>query len=117
MYFLIESNAIKIKLVEEVAEFIKIFKNLYNSIPLEIKPPPVGAKVVFAGVFELDFGFTLRERWSPILDQIYTNALEIESNMSAAGKIKIKNTKRWIKRREKKKKDLPVSLKIHISKR
>ena len=53
---------------------------------MEIKPPPTGAKITFAGVFELDFGFTLRERRSTTLDQFQTNALEIEANMVAVGK-------------------------------
>lgn len=53
-----------------------------------MKPPPIGAKVVFAGAFEADFNFTLRERRSPTLEKIQTGALEIEANMTAYGKIK-----------------------------
>jgi len=53
---------------------------------VEIKPPPNGAKVTFAGAIELDFGFTLRERRSSTLDQIQTDALEIVANLVVAGK-------------------------------
>lgn len=53
---------------------------------MEIKPPFTGAKVAFAGAFDLDFGFTLRERRSTTLDQIQNDALEIESNLGAANK-------------------------------
>lgn len=85
-YSLTNFNAIKKKPDESVVEFIKRFNKLYNSLPVEIKPPPAGEKITFAGGFESDFGFTLRERRSPNLDQIQTNALEIEANLVAAGK-------------------------------
>ena len=53
---------------------------------MEIKLPPTGAKITFAGAFESDFWFTLRERRSATLDQIQTNALQIEENLVAASK-------------------------------
>lgn len=53
---------------------------------MEIKPPPTSAKITFAGAFESNFGFTLRERRSATLDQIQTDALGIEANLVAAGK-------------------------------
>ncbi len=53
---------------------------------MEIKPPPAGAKITFAGAFESNFGFTLRERRAPTLDQIQIDALEIEANLVATGK-------------------------------
>ena len=80
-YSLTKFNAIKKKSNEIVAEFFRRFNNLYNRLPVEIKPPPAGAKITFAGAFESNFGFTLRERRSPTLDQIQTNALEIEANL------------------------------------
>ena len=46
--------------------------------------------MVFAEAFESDFGFTLRERRYPTLDQIQTYALEIEVNLTTIGKSKIK---------------------------
>ena len=51
-----------------------------------MKPHPVGERVIFAGVFESDFSFTLRERRSPTLEKIQTDALEIEANMTVVGK-------------------------------
>jgi len=85
-YSLTKFNAIKKKSDETVVEFVKRFNKLYNSFPVEIKPLPAGAKITFAGDFESNFGFTLREIRSPTLDQIQTNALEIEANLVAAGK-------------------------------
>lgn len=69
-----------------MAEFVRRFNKLYNRLLVEIKPPPAGAKITFAGAFESNFGFTLRERRSPTLDQIQTYALEIEANLVAARK-------------------------------
>ena len=71
-------------------DFVRRFNKLYNSLPAEMKPPPIGARVVFAGAFEPDFSFTLRERRSPTLDHIKIDALEIEANISAAAKVQDK---------------------------
>ena len=73
-----------------MSDFVKRFNKLYNSLPVEMKPPPIGARVVFVGEFEPDFSFTLRERISPTLEQIQTDSLEIEANMSIAGKVRDK---------------------------
>lgn len=85
-YSLTEFNAIKKKYDETVAEFVRRFNKLYNSLPAEIKPPPAGAEITFAQAFESNLGFTLRERRDPTIDQIQTYALEIEENLVAAGK-------------------------------
>ena len=71
---------------ESIANFIKKFNKLYDNLLVEIKHPPIGVKVTFAGAYELGFGFTLRERRSSTLDQIQTDALEIEANLVAIGK-------------------------------
>lgn len=69
-------------------EFIKRFNKLYNNLPKEIKHPQATAKVVFAGAFKSEFRFTLRERKSASLDQIQTDALEVEANFTSTGKSK-----------------------------
>jgi len=84
--FINRFNAIKKKFDETMDEFVRRFNKLYNSLPAEIKPPPVGAKITFAVAFESNFGFTLRERRAPTLDQIQIDSLEIEVNLVAAGK-------------------------------
>ena len=38
-YSLIEFNEIKRKHNENISEFVKIFNKLYNSLPIEMKPP------------------------------------------------------------------------------
>lgn len=71
---------------ETVVEFLWRFNKLYNCLLVEISPRLAGAKITFAGAFESNFGFTLREGRSPTLDQIQTDALEIEANMVAGRK-------------------------------
>ena len=66
-YVLTEFNALKKRHNEDVTEFIKRFNKLYNNLPAEIKPPQPAAKVVFAGAFKPEFGFTLRERKSRLM--------------------------------------------------
>lgn len=55
-------------------------------MPSEIKPPLVVARVAYLGAFEFDFGFTLRERKFPTLDQLQVDALEVETKFSSTGK-------------------------------
>lgn len=63
-----------------VTEIIKRFNKLYDSFPVEITPPHATSKVVFSRAFKSYFGFTVRERKSLTLDQIQTDALEVEAN-------------------------------------
>ena len=44
--------------------------------------------MVFAGALEPEFGFTPRERKFTSLDQIQTDALEVEANFASTGKFK-----------------------------
>jgi hypothetical protein len=47
-------------------------------------------KVTFAGAFNPDFSLLLREKRSVNLAKMQDDSLEIESNMMASGKLKIK---------------------------
>jgi len=89
-YLLTDFNAIRKIPKEDTLEFIKRFNKKYNNLPVEIKPPPVVAHVVLLGSFESDIGFTLRERKSLTLDQLQIDALEVEENLSSAGKSRVK---------------------------
>lgn len=89
-YVLTEFNAMKKTQNEDVSKFIKRFNKLYKILPVEIKPPQEVTKVFFVGAFERDFGFTLREIKSHTLDQIQTDALEVEANFTSTGKWKSK---------------------------
>ena len=54
-YSLTEFNVIKKKSHENMNDFVKRFNKMYNSLPAEMKPPPIGARVFFAGAFEPEF--------------------------------------------------------------
>ena len=61
---------------------------VYNSIPADIKPSVGAAKLHYAEAFDNDFALLLRERKSASLPVMFTDALEVEANMMACGKIK-----------------------------
>ena len=61
---------------------------VYNSIATDIKPSPREAKIHYADSFDNDFDLLLRERKSNTLSVMFTDALKVEANMMACGKIK-----------------------------
>jgi hypothetical protein len=63
---------------------------LYNKTLAEVKPSQPTAKVTFAGAFEPDFSLLLREKKYATLAGMHDDAIEIESNMMASGKLKTK---------------------------
>ena len=66
----------------------------YYSIPEDIKPSPAAAKLHYAGAFDNDFAFSLRERKSATLAAMFTDSLEVEANMMASGKMKHRDVDR-----------------------
>jgi hypothetical protein len=84
---------LKKKNSESVLEFTQRFNKLYNKIPAEVKPSQPAAKVTYAGAFDPDFALLLRERRSVDLPKMQDDAVEIESNMMASGKLKGKDRK------------------------
>ena len=89
-YYLTEFRALRKKNYESVLEFIQIFNKLYHKIPSDVKPSQPTAKITFAEAFYLDFSLLLRERRSTTLARMQDNAIEIESNTMASGKLKTK---------------------------
>ena len=71
-------------------EFILRFNKLYNKIPSPVKPSEPSTKVTFVGAFEPDFTLLLQERRGDTLNIMQDDAIEIESNMMALGKLKTK---------------------------
>jgi hypothetical protein len=90
LYYLTEFGALEKKNSESVLEFTQRFNKLYNKIPAEVKPFQPSTKVTYAGAFDPDFALLLRERRSLDLPKMQDDAVEIESNMMASGKIKAK---------------------------
>jgi hypothetical protein len=75
---------------ETFLEFTQRFNKLYHKILVEVKPSQPAAKLTFVGAFEPDFPLLLRERRSDTLTGMQDDAIEIESNMMASGKLKAK---------------------------
>ena len=74
---------------ESVHEFSSQFMRVYNSIPFDIKPSLRAAKLHYADAFDNDFALLLRERNSNTLPVMFTDALEVEANMMACGKLNL----------------------------
>jgi hypothetical protein len=90
LYYLNEFGSLRKKNSESVLEFTQRFNKLYDKIPVEVKPSQPVAKVTFSGAFDPKFALLLRERRSIDLTKMQDDALEIESNMMASGKLKEK---------------------------
>jgi hypothetical protein len=90
LYYLTEFRTLRKKNFESFLDFTQRFNKLYNKIPIEVKPSQPAAKVTFVGAFDTDFSLLLRERRSVDLTKMQDDALEIESNMMASGKLKAK---------------------------
>ena len=90
LYYLTEFGALRKKNSESVLEFTQRFNKLYNKNLVEVKPSQPAAKVTFVGAFDHDFTLLLRERRLIDLKKMQDDALEIESNMMASGKLKAK---------------------------
>ena len=62
---------------ESIKNFSFRFNTIYNSLPTDCKPPEGMAKIHFAEAFDDEFALFLRERRSPTLAQIMSNAMEV----------------------------------------
>jgi hypothetical protein len=88
LQLLTQYNNIKRSPNETVQEFSTRFMKVYNSIPTEVKPPPGAAQLRYVDSFDSDFALLLRERRSNTLDDMMSDAIEVEVNLMASGKIK-----------------------------
>jgi hypothetical protein len=90
MYYMTEFGSLKKMEGDLVSDFSKIFNNMYNKIPTEIKPSKASAKISYASAFGLDFCLLLRERRSTSLAQMKDPAIEVESNVLAVDRLRSK---------------------------
>lgn len=76
---------------ESIKSFSARFNIVYNSLPTDYKPLVGMAKLHFAEAFDDEFALFLRERRSPTLAQMMSNAIEVEINMmsSKRGRYKV----------------------------
>lgn len=61
---------------------------MYSKIRAEVNPTPTSAKLTYANSFDSDFYLLLRERRCATLADMQDVALEVESNIMAAEKLK-----------------------------
>jgi hypothetical protein len=85
MYYMTKFGSLKKMEGESVSDFSKRFNKMYNKIPTEIKPSEASAKISYASAFGPDFCLLLREIRATSLSQMQDAAIEVESNVLAAG--------------------------------
>jgi hypothetical protein len=90
MYYMTEFGSLKKMDGESVSDFSKRFNKMYNKIPAEIKPSEASAQISYAGAFDPDFCLLLRERRATSLAQMQDAAIEVESNVLAADRLRNK---------------------------
>jgi hypothetical protein len=88
LYYITEFGSLKRKEGESVSDFSKRFNKMYNKIPTEINPTETSAKITYASAFDPEFCLLLRERRSTSLAHMQDAALEVESNILAADKLR-----------------------------
>jgi hypothetical protein len=90
MYYITEFRSLKKMEGESVSDFSKIFNKMYNRNHAEIKPSEASTKISYASVFGPDFCLLLRERRATSLAQMKYVAIEVESNVLAADRLRNK---------------------------
>jgi hypothetical protein len=90
IYYMTEFGSLKKMEGESVSNFSKRFNKMYNKISAEIKPSEASAKISYASVFGLDFCLLLREIRATSLAQMQDAAIEVESNVLTA--VRLRNT-------------------------
>ena len=66
---------------ETVQDYCTRFNNLYNAIPVNIKPPQGLALIKFPDGFDTDMSYQLRERNSTTLEDMQKSEISVEANL------------------------------------
>jgi uncharacterized small protein (DUF1192 family) len=88
IYYMTEFGSLKKMEGESVYDFSKRFNKMYNKIPAEIKPSEASAQISYASAFDPDLCLVLGERRATSLAQMQYAAIEVESNMLAADRLR-----------------------------
>jgi len=88
LYYHTEFGNLKREKGESLPDFNKRFNKMYSEIPAKVKPTPTTAKLTYANAFDPDFCLLLRERRCATLNDMQEAALEVESNIMEAEKLK-----------------------------
>jgi hypothetical protein len=92
IYYMTEFGSLKKQEGESISDFSKRFNKMYNKIPAEIKPSEASAQISYASAFDPDFCLVLRERRATSLAQMQDAAIEVESNILAADRLRTRPT-------------------------
>jgi hypothetical protein len=84
--YLSEFSAMKRQSNETIFIFSRRFSNLYYKMPKRIQPSEVAAMLCYATTFHPNLSFLLMERRSKSLQQMFSDAHEVEDNLRACGK-------------------------------
>lgn len=87
LYYHTEFGSLKREHGDSLLEFNKRFNRMYSKIPT-VKPTPTSGKLTYANAFDSDSCLLLRERRCATLAEMKDAALEVESNIMAAKKLK-----------------------------
>jgi hypothetical protein len=90
MYYMKKFGSLKKMEGESVSDFSKRFNKMYNKIPVEINHSEASAKISYSSAFGPDFCLLLRERRATSLSQMQDAAIEVESNVLAADRLRSK---------------------------
>lgn len=88
LYYHTEFGNLKRENGESLSDFNKRFNRMYNKIPVEVKPIPTSAKLTYANAFDSDLCLLLTKRRSASLAEMQDAALEVDSNIMVAEKLK-----------------------------
>ena len=66
---------------ETVQDYCTRFNNVYNAIPLDLRPPPGLAFIKFPSGFDTDMVFQLRERNPPTLEDMQSLVVSVDANL------------------------------------
>ena len=97
LQLLTQYNNLKRSCTEIVQEFSNSLKNVYDSIPPQVKPPEGVAQLHYVDAFDACFALFLRERKYVSLTNTMNDAIEVEVNIMSSRKIKQKTELKKVK--------------------
>jgi len=83
LHILSEYDTIKRGPQEAILDYCARFKNVYNAIPQNLRPPPDLALYKFLDGFDSDMAYQLRERAPQTLADMQNIAVSVEANLIA----------------------------------
>ena len=78
---------------ETVQDYCTRYNNIYNAIPLNLRPPPDSALIKLPDGFDIEMAYQLRERSPETLEQMQSNVVGVEENL-LANKARLRNERR-----------------------